>query len=137
MADRYDNILEKFFTGGLDLEIKIREQELRHPQQEPDENIGGGRAQYKRSNAVESTMMKIEADIKLNELNRLKSAIKACVDMFDDEHKAVFYQWYRNKMTWQQIADIHHIDVSSGRRWRDELKQICRSYNIENNEHIE
>ncbi|SUP59591.1 Uncharacterised protein [Weissella viridescens] len=29
MADRIDKLLERYFTGGLDLEIKMREHELR------------------------------------------------------------------------------------------------------------
>ncbi|RRG17820.1 hypothetical protein D3P96_05325 [Weissella viridescens] len=31
MADRIDKLLERYFTGGLDLDIKMREQELRQP----------------------------------------------------------------------------------------------------------
>ncbi len=130
MADRYDKVLEKFFTGGLDLEIKMREQELRHPQQDSDENIGGGRAQNKRSYSVENAMMKIESDDTLNKLKQLKSAIQVCVDLTKDEHREVFYQHYRNRLSWDTIAQIHHADRSTVIRWRDDLKAMCDLYNI-------
>lgn len=47
MADRIDKLLERYFTGGLDLEIKMREHELRQNNSKKDENISGGRAQNK------------------------------------------------------------------------------------------
>ncbi|MBS0950563.1 DUF722 domain-containing protein [Weissella minor] len=130
MADRYDKILEKFFTGGLDLEIKMREQELRHPQSEADENIGGGRAQNKRSYSVENTMIKIDSDDKLNELKRQRDVIEACMGLCNDEHKEVFYEHYRNRMSWTNIAQVHHIDESTARRWRDELKDLCDRFSL-------
>ncbi|MBM7617272.1 RinA family phage transcriptional activator [Weissella uvarum] len=130
MADRYDKLLEKYFTGGLDLEIKIREQELRHPQMEVDENIGGGRAQNKRSYNVENTMARIESDEYLNELKRQKSKLQACVDMFDGEKKAVFYQHYRNRLNWELIGNLNNIGRRTAIRWRDELKILCETYNI-------
>lgn len=130
MADKYDKVLEKYFTGGLDLEIKMREQELRNPQQELDENIGGGRAQFKQSNSVENIMMKIESDEYLNELKELRIALKTCVHSFDEEHRKVFYERYRNRMSWELIAQQHHADERTVRRWKDDLKETCRWYGI-------
>ncbi|WP_419154106.1 DUF722 domain-containing protein [Weissella viridescens] len=130
MADKYDKILEKYFTGGLDIEIKTREQELRHPSVEVDENVGGGRAQNKRSYSVENTMVKIESDEHLNELRELNKCLKTCVGSFDEEHREVFYQRYRNRMSWEQIAQINFTDERTLRRWRDDLKETCKWYGI-------
>lgn len=129
MADKYDKILEKYFNGGLDIEIKMREQELRHPEVEVDENIGGGRAQNKRSYSVENTMMKIESDVRLNKLTEQRMAIIESINTFDQEHREILSQHYRQRISWDQIALIHHTDRSTVIRWRDEFKDHLISWN--------
>ncbi|KRN77623.1 DUF722 domain-containing protein [Weissella minor] len=123
MADKYDKMLRHFFSGGLDVEIKMREATLRQTGK-THENIGGGRAKNKQFNQVENGLIKIESDEYLNQLKKQKKDIQQCVDMFSDEHKEVFYQYYRNKLTWQYIAQLHFINESTARRWRDELKRV-------------
>lgn len=132
MADRYDKMLKQFFSGGLDVQIKTREAMLRGNKATRDENIGGGRAQNKQFNRIENTLIKIEMDDDLSQLKRQKKGIQMCVDMFSDEHKEVFYQYYRNQLTWQNIAQLHFINESTARRWRDELKKTCFRYNVFN-----
>lgn len=129
MADRYDKLLEKYFTGGLDLEIKMREQELRHPQQELDENVGGGRARNKRSYSVESMMMKIESDETLNKLKEQRRAIVETINTFDQEHNEVVSQHYRQRISWDMIATLHFTDRRTVIRWRDEFKDYLLSWN--------
>lgn len=129
MADKCDKILEKFFTGGLDLEIKMREQELRHPQTEVDENIGGGRAQNKRAYSVESTMMKIESDETLNKLNGQRALIEMILDTFLPERREVLSQHYRQRISWEMIARLHFTDKRTVMRWRDEFKDHLLSWN--------
>lgn len=130
MADRIDKLLERYFTGGLDLEIKMREHELRQNNSKKDENIGGGRAQNKYSNAFENTLVRIEQDEKLNALQEQRAKIKACVDTFDREHKEVFNQRYRNRMGWEVIAQLHYVDERTPRRWRDALKVKCQQVDL-------
>lgn len=129
MADKYDRVLERYFTGGLDLEIKMREQELRHPLTEIDENVGGGRAQYKQSYSVENTMIKLETDVKLNRLTEQRVAIIDAINTFDHEHREVLSQHYRQRISWDQIALIHHTDRRTVIRWRDEFKDYLLSWN--------
>ncbi|MHA7612154.1 DUF722 domain-containing protein [Weissella viridescens] len=130
MADRIDKLLERYFTGGLDLEIKMREHELRQNNSKKDENIGGGRAQNKYSNVFENTLVRIEQDEKLNALQEQWAKIKACVDTFDREHKEVFNQRYRNRMGWEMIAQLHYVDERTPRRWRDALKVKCQQVDL-------
>lgn len=130
MADRIDKLLERYFTGGLDLEIKMREHELRQNNSKKDENIGGGRAQNKYSNVFENTLVRIEQDEKLNALQEQRAKIKACVDTFDREHKEVFNQRYRNRMGWEMIAQLHYVDERTPRRWRDALKVKCQQVDL-------
>lgn len=130
VADKYDKILEKYFTGGLDIEIKMREQELRHPSVEVDENVGGGRAQNKRSYSVENIMVKIESDVRLKELTELRDKLKACVNMFNEEQKEVFYLWYRNRASQILIENTKHITDRTLRRWKQDLKESCRDFNL-------
>lgn len=128
MADKYDKVLEKYFTGGLDIEIKTREQELRNPQTELDENMGGGRAKNKRSYSVENIMIKIESDVKLKQLMEQRMAIIEAINTFDQEHREVLSQHYRQRITWEQIALTHHTDRSTVIRWRDEFKDYLISW---------
>lgn len=129
MADKCDKILEKFFTGGLDLEIKMREQELRHPQTEVDENIGGGRAQNRRSYSVENAMIKIESDETLNKLKEQRRAILETIDTFDQEHNEAVSQHYRQRISWEMIARLHFTDKRTVMRWRNEFKDHLLSWN--------
>ncbi|WP_057787115.1 DUF722 domain-containing protein [Weissella minor] len=129
MADKYDKMLEKFFTGGLDLEIKMREEELRHPQLAIDENIGGSRAQNKRSYSVENTMVKIESDETLNKLKEQRRAIVETIKTFDREHNEVVSQHYRQRISWDMIATLHFTDRRTVIRWRDEFKDYLLSWN--------
>ncbi|MBS0950492.1 DUF722 domain-containing protein [Weissella minor] len=129
MADKYDKMFRQFFSGGLDIEIKMREVTLRQTGK-THENIGGGRAKNKAFNQVENGLIKIESDEYLNQLKKQKKDIQGCVDLFSDEHKEVFYQYYRNKLTWQYIAQLHFINESTARRWRDELKRAYARHDI-------
>ncbi|MBM7617314.1 RinA family phage transcriptional activator [Weissella uvarum] len=134
MADQYDKVLTQYFTGGLDIAIKEREQELRLIKSARDDNFGGGKAQNKYFNVVENTMDKLENDRYLAEMKRQRDIIRGCVEQFDREHQEVFYQWYRNRMGWELIAQLHHADRSTVLRWRDKLKKACREAHLLSNE---
>lgn len=53
MADKLDKVLSDYFTGRLDMNMKMRRLELKYNlDRTPDENIGGGRKQNGSSSTV-------------------------------------------------------------------------------------
>ncbi|KRN75656.1 hypothetical protein IV73_GL000148 [Weissella kandleri] len=129
MADKLDKLLTDYFTGRLDILIKQREQELRNPKRPEDLNKDI-KAANSYSNAVENILMKLEDDDTLQQLENLRGQIKALVDMFDDQHKQVYFARYRNKLSWKTIEWTYFVDERTGRRWCNELKILLSEYNI-------
>ena len=75
MADKVDKLLRDYFDGTMDKQIKAREMYLQF-HNDIDENVGGGRAQYKYGNAVEGQMITLEQDYELRELNHNKMIVE-------------------------------------------------------------
>lgn len=61
---------------NLDKYIKEREEELRTPYIEPDDNIGGGKAQYKQNEKEFHILVTIEQDRRLKALEKEKQVIQ-------------------------------------------------------------
>lgn len=127
MADKYDNYLREFHTGGLDLLIENRKQNLRMSK-EPDENIGGGRAQNSKVNRIELELMAFEEDDQIQEWEKRKRTIKTCLKMFTEQQQRVFELRYRNRASWETVDLVLKVPKSTGTRWcsdlRDELKKF-------------
>lgn len=60
--------------------IKQREDELKYPTPDQDDNVGGGRALNKRSNPVERQVITINDDRWLQQLKKERQAIDECLD---------------------------------------------------------
>ncbi|EJF33737.1 hypothetical protein JC2156_05510 [Weissella koreensis KCTC 3621] len=131
MADKIDRLLTDYFTGRLDILIKQREQDLRIPEKELDLN-SDIRAVNSYSNVVERILMKLEDDDQMNTLKDIRDRIGVLVDMFDDQHKNVYFARYRNKLSWKSIEWTYFVDERTGRRWCNELKDLINEHNINN-----
>lgn len=59
--------------------IKRREEELKHPYMERDDNVGGGKALNKISNPVQQLIVTIDDDRRLRRLKEEQEAIKECL----------------------------------------------------------
>lgn len=129
MADKIDKLLSDYFTGRLDILIKQREQDLRNPVKLDDLNKDI-RAANSYSNVVERILMKLEDDELMTSLKDIRDRISVLVDMFDDQHKQVYFARYRNKLSWKVIEWTYFVDERTGRRWCRELKNTFLNYNI-------
>ena len=129
MADNIDRLLADYFTGRLDILIKQREQDLRNPEKESDLN-SDIRAANSYSNVVERILIRLEDDVQMNTLKDIRDRISVLIDMFDDQHKRVYFARYRNKLSWKVIEWTYFVDERTGRRWCNELKDLILEYHI-------
>lgn len=56
MADRIDRYLSDYYSGVIDMQIKLRKIELQTPET-IDENIGGGTAQNKENRVLDNQII--------------------------------------------------------------------------------
>ena len=68
----------------IDKLIKAREDELRHPIKQEDDNVGGGRSSM-IGDSVTTVLIKLEEDGPLNMLKRKKSAVQECYANSDED----------------------------------------------------
>lgn len=127
MADKLDEYLREYHTGGLDLLIKQRKEDLKF-HDEPDENIGGGRAQNSKTNRVELEMIVAEEDELICEWETRKQAIKVCLQSFTDIQKQVFNLRYRQRASWATVDVMVEVPKRTGIRWCNELKDELKKY---------
>jgi len=128
VADRIDQLLSDYFSGKIDMQIKLRKMELQTPLVH-DENIGGGRAQNKHIRPVDDKMIREDEDTVLHELYKLNDQQKSITDIlatFDIELVRMVnlrYDRRRKKNEWQHIALIFNADESTCRRKMRKFKK--------------
>lgn len=121
MADKVDKLLTDYFTGDLQRKISMRVDML-NTVQEIDENTGGGRAQYKYSNAVENKMITEESDAELVALRHNKKVIDSWTSGMDEVRYQVMKEMYCRHKTWDKIALDNGVSRTTMAEWRKELK---------------
>ena len=95
MADKVDKVLSDYFTGRLDMNMKMRRLELKYNlDRTPDENIGGGRKQNDYDNAVEISMIREQNDRYLKDLQYQKDMIEMMLRTTVDRRKRVLVAKY-------------------------------------------
>lgn len=127
MADKVDKLLRNYFAGKIDKQIKAREMYLQF-HREVDESIGGGRAQNKYNNAVESQMIKLETDYELNQLNHQKMIVEFWLSGIDKTLRAMLEMHYGKRMTWAQISMKLHYSETTLHLWKNEFKKSVEHY---------
>lgn len=78
----------------IDRHIEKREQELRYPVKPTDENIGGGRAQNKRAEPVETMIITIDEDEALNAFKRQRDVIDDCLGEAGSDTETIIKELY-------------------------------------------
>ena len=125
MADKLDKVLSDYFTGRLDMNMKMRRLELKYNlDRTPDENVGGGRKQNDYNNAVESSMIREQNDGYLKDLQYQKDMIEMMLSTTVDCRKRVLDAKYGRHETWVTIALNEHVDERTVRAWRDDFKEV-------------
>jgi len=130
MADNYSKLLSQYFSGKLNTMIRMRTIDLKHTNK-PDENVGGGRAQNKKNNVNDDMLIKIEEDDLLCKWRHQFEMIEMWLNTFDDEHVEVMRAHYGPcRLSWDVVAFRCNIDRSTALRWRDEMTETLRSFNV-------
>lgn len=129
MADKYDKLLKSYFTGELDILYSQRISDLLEPHMEEDVN-SDIRSSNSNRKPVEFRMIKLEEDELLNSLDDIREKVKALVNMFDDQHKQIYFARYRNKLSWKSIEWTYFVDKRTGQRWCNELKDLIKEHHI-------
>lgn len=121
MADKIDALLSDYFSGKIDMQIKLRKLELKTSLVH-DENIGGGKAQNKHVRPVDDMLIREDEDPVLHELYKLRDQqqmIKDVLSTFDAElvsMASLRYDRRKRKNEWKHIALIFNADESTCRK---------------------
>lgn len=128
MADKYDKMLENYFLGNYPNLIQIRILEL-SVSNNTDENVGGGKAQFKYDKTIENKLARYEQDEQLAELRSQEFLIKTWFTVLCPERQQVIRDRYRNRhMSWKQIATAGNITERTARKWRDDFKDVIKEW---------
>ncbi|MBF7058581.1 DUF722 domain-containing protein [Weissella confusa] len=127
MADKVDKLLRDYFDGTMDKQIKAREMYLQF-HNDVDENVGGGRAQYKFNNAVESQMITLEQDYELRELNHNKMIVEMWLNGLGQDEYDILDMHYGMRYTWYKISLELNKSVTALQRWKREFKISVSHY---------
>lgn len=111
-----------------------REFELRHPYQETDENVGGGKAQFKKNDAVDRMLITIDEDRRLNSLWREHFAIQVCYEEAPHDVQTIVNELFfsdprmRKYRNIRDLSENNVISCSSATGYRlfnDFLKDVA------------
>lgn len=113
----------------LDNLIKHREEELRYPLSNTDENIGGGRAQFKETDAATQVLIVIDSDPELDELKNRKQTIERCLAEADEDTNVIIEQLYFKRYPKYNIMGlVTNNFVSCGRNKAYDLRNKFIGY---------
>ncbi|QEA57357.1 DUF722 domain-containing protein [Weissella hellenica] len=126
MADKIDKMLTDYFTGKLDVDIKIRKLELSY-HNNGDENIGGGRMQNNIVRGAEITIQKLDDDYTLQRLTYIKEVIGMMFDTQSETVQKIIQERYGRKKSWLAVSMIVHIDERTALERRNEFKALIKS----------
>ncbi|MGL5301872.1 MAG: DUF722 domain-containing protein [Weissella confusa] len=127
MADKVDKLLRNYFGGTLDKQIKAREMYLQF-HNDIDENVGGGRAQNKYNNAVESQMITLERDYELSQLKHQKMVVELWLTDIGDDEYDILQMHYGDRDTWVNISMTLNRSVTALQNWKREFKKSVEHY---------
>ncbi|MCG0662327.1 transcriptional regulator [Lactiplantibacillus plantarum] len=99
----------------IDKYIEEREQELRYPTATRDENVGGGRAQFKYPETTLNTIITIDDDRRINALKHQREVIDDCLDGVGRDTEVIIKELYFKKhqrYTIDGLITNHLVNVS-------------------------
>ena len=117
MADRIDKYFSDYYSGVIDMQIKLRKKELELPDSF-DENIGGGKAENKRNIQTENTLIIEESDYTLQSFIRDKWVMDQFIKTLTDEERVLLALKFnrQKRRSWVQVAGILSKSESQCRR---------------------
>lgn len=113
---------------NIDKYVRGREEELMHPWQEPDNNIGGGRSNVP-TNLPEVMAITISDDRRLSNLERNKKIVTRCLENSDSQTVTIIHELYIKQhptLTLQGVADKVHLSVSAVKQRRTRFFEDMR-----------
>jgi len=128
LADRIDKYLSDYFSGVIEMQIRLRIRELETPTSF-DENIGGGKAENKRNIQTENDIIIQESDYILQSFIRDRWFMSNFLKVLTSEERAMLELRYdrRRKRSWLQVASILSKSESQCYRDMQRIKQIYRT----------
>ncbi|MCX7579401.1 DUF722 domain-containing protein [Leuconostoc falkenbergense] len=128
MADRIDKYLSDYFSGVIEMQIRLRIRELETPTSF-DENIGGGKAENKRNIQTENDIIIQESDYILQSFIRDKWFMSNFLKVLTADERAMLELRYdrRRKRSWLQVASILSKSESQCYRDMQRIKQIYKT----------
>lgn len=114
----------------IDKYIEKREQELRYPTVPRDDNVGGGKAQYKYPETTLNTIITIDDDRRINALKHQREVIDNCLDGVGHDTEVIVNELYFKKHQQYTIDGLitnHLINVSHTKAFklRNEFIMEC------------
>lgn len=116
-----------------------REFELRHPFIPVDENVGGGKAQFKPNDSVDRMLITLDEDVRLNNLRREHFAIKVCYEEAPEYVQQIVNELYfkpprnRKYLTIADLVVANVIPVSKTKAYdafNDFLENIAKDLKL-------
>ncbi|APX73125.1 hypothetical protein BTM29_11425 [Companilactobacillus allii] len=107
---RIETILKDY--PDMDNYIKKRKEEIMVPHREIDENVGGGKSS-KISKPQETMMVTLDADRRLNMLEREKKAVEKCFFESNFETQMIIKELYFKKYRTYTLEGLNYNHVVS------------------------
>ena len=109
-----------FLYPRIDNQIKEIEEGLLHPWLQPDENIGGGKAQYKINQQVAYSALDISTNKKINFLKFAKKQIEECFEESDGITQQIimgmYFKSHKNLDGMEIVVHISRSQISRKRK---------------------
>lgn len=138
MKTRTKRIIEEYLREYPETNRYLKERNLQiiYPYRQADENVGGGKAQYKYDESVVFTAISLVEDKKLNTIQHHRDVIDDCLDSTDDDTKAIIRELYfkrHQQYTIEGLVANGIVNVSRAQafRLRDKfIQQVAQGLNI-------
>lgn len=130
MKTRTKRMIEEYLREYPETNRYIKERTLQiiYPAKQPDENVGGGRAQYKYDQSVVYTAIGLAEDKILNTLKHRRDVIDDCLDDAGKDTETIIKELYFKRhqqytMDGLIANDLIHVSRTQAFRLRDKFIQ--------------
>lgn len=130
MKTRTKRMIEEYLREYPETNRYIKERTLQiiYPAKQPDENVGGGRAQYKYDQSVVYTAISLAEDKILNTLKHHRDVIDDCLDDAGKDTETIIRELYFKRhqqytMDGLIANELIHVSRTQAFRLRDKFIQ--------------